>query len=137
MLVAVLLIAATGLTTAAWHAGRPQTDGSAEMRMMAPARLTGLHLSTVPAEVAVHYRFAAKHQMTYRHLPCYCGCATLLRHRNLLDCFVAADGSGWDPHAAGCVVCQDESAIVRRLLDRKLPDREIRSRVVEMYESPI
>jgi hypothetical protein len=136
-LVAVLLIAATGVTTAAWHANQPHKEDPAVMGGMVPRHPAGLDLSTVSAEIASHYRFAAGHEGTYRDVPCYCGCVSTLGHRDLLDCFVARDRSGWDPHAAGCVVCQDESQIVQRLLDRELSDGEIRSHIEEQYESPI
>jgi hypothetical protein len=48
---------------------------------------------------------------------------------------VAADGTGWDSHAAGCAVCIDESKIVRRLLARGLSPPAIRDEIVGRYET--
>ena len=76
-----------------------------------------LDLDTVDHAVAEHYRFAEAHPDVYEEVPCFCGCEDFLDHRHLGDCFVLADGSGYEPHAAGCGVCIAESAMVRDLLE--------------------
>ncbi|HSJ50422.1 MAG TPA: PCYCGC motif-containing (lipo)protein [Actinomycetota bacterium] len=92
----------------------------------------GLDLLTLPAPVAEHYLAAADHPNAYSEVPCFCGCEAMLDHRSLLDCFVRPAG-GWEPHAAGCVVCLDESVMVRSMLARGSPISEIRSTVVDAY----
>jgi hypothetical protein len=96
----------------------------------------GLDLATVPKPIADHYRFAADHLSLYADVPCYCGCDVTLGHRSLADCFVRADGAGWDPHAAGCAVCTDESTIVRHLEARGRSPDQIRSAVIARYAAP-
>lgn len=83
-----------------------------------PARggVAPLDLGTVSAGVAAHFRLAAAHLEEYRQVPCWCGCQQFLGHRNLADCFVRADGRGWEAHAAGCGVCLGEAAIAERML---------------------
>ena len=75
-----------------------------------------LDLSTVSAPIAAHYRYAKAHMSDYQQIPCWCGCQQFLGHHNLADCFVRADGKGWEAHAAGCGVCNGEAAIAERML---------------------
>lgn len=92
----------------------------------------GLDLRTVPASVAGHYHAAAEHPGVYAEVPCFCGCEAMLEHRSLLDCFVRPQG-GWEPHAAGCAVCLDESVMLRSMFARGLPTDEIRAEIVDAY----
>jgi hypothetical protein len=94
-----------------------------------------LDLAAVPGSIAVDYRAAAAHAETYQQVPCFCGCEDFLGHRQLLDCFVRADGGGWDAHAAGCWVCLAESVTVRQLLDRAVDADTIRTLVVSQFGS--
>jgi hypothetical protein len=135
LIVAAALVAAVGVGTAAWHAGQPHGGESHATR--AAFVMTGLDLTTVSPDIGSHYHFASRHQTTYRDIPCYCGCASLLSHRHLADCFLLPSGEGWEPHASGCDVCITESTMVRRMLGRGLRDAEIRDRVVAQYESPL
>ena len=136
LIVAAALVATVGVGTAAWHAGQPHGGGESQASRAAFA-MAGLDLTTVSPDIASHYRFASRHQTTYRNIPCYCGCASLLGHRHLADCFLLPGGDGWEPHASGCEVCITESTMVRRMLGRGLSDHEIHDRVVARYESPV
>lgn len=101
-------------------------------RVMATTVDEGLDLLTVPASVAGHYHAAAGHPGAYAEVPCFCGCEAMLGHRSLLDCFVRPEG-GWEPHAAGCVVCLDESEMLRTVLAGGSPPGEIRAAIVDAY----
>ena len=93
-----------------------------------------LDLNTVSAQVAGHYHFASAHRSMYETVPCFCGCDAMLGHRSLLDCFVRADGAGWDAHASGCAVCIDESQMVQRMLGRGVPPESIPGVIIDRYE---
>ena len=94
-----------------------------------------LELASVPAGIADHYRHAAAHEDVYRQIPCYCGCEEFLDHRNLADCFVRANGGGWEAHAAGCGVCIGEAATAHRLLDQGSSPAEVRAAVIAQFGS--
>ena len=130
---AALIVAAAGVGSGLYKA---MDHTAAASTPQAESDMTdGFSLMDAPADVRLHYRFAGNHRDTYRQIPCYCGCDSFLGHRSLEDCFVAADGVGWDPHAAGCGVCIDESSIVRRLLARGLSPPAIRDEIVDRYET--
>lgn len=76
-----------------------------------------LDLADVSDAVATHYDAARQLADVYEEVRCYCGCEDFLAHRDLLDCFVRADGAGWDAHASRCGVCIAESTAVRELVD--------------------
>lgn len=66
-------------------------------------------------------------------LPCYCGCVGLTpAHRSLYDCFVRPDGA-YEPHAAGCMTCQDEALDAQRWTREGLAAAEVRRRVDAAY----
>ena len=94
-----------------------------------------LDLDSVTPEIATHYTFAEAHHDEYVQIPCYCGCEEFLDHRNLYDCFVRADGNGWDAHAAGCGVCIGESSTARRLVRAGEDPAAVRDAVVEQFGS--
>jgi hypothetical protein len=98
-----------------------------------PIDTAPLDLATVADPIAVHYRAAEADPVTYREVPCYCGCEEFLGHRHLYDCFVRADGRGWDTHAAGCGICIAESITVQALLDDGLDAPAIRDAVITQY----
>jgi hypothetical protein len=130
--VAALIVVLAGVGSGlyqAMHHSAPAPTSRAHSRIA-----DGFSLMDSPAAVRVHYRFAGNHRDTYRQIPCYCGCDSFLAHRSLEDCFVAADGTGWDRHAAGCAVCIEESSIVRRLIARGLSPPAIRNQVIDRYE---
>ncbi|HSP02721.1 MAG TPA: PCYCGC motif-containing (lipo)protein [Acidimicrobiales bacterium] len=92
-----------------------------------------LELAAVPSEVAGHYHAARDLAEVYQEVPCYCGCEEFLAHRDLYDCFVRADGQGWEAHAAGCGVCIAESALVRDLTETGTPVDDIPAAVIDRF----
>jgi len=108
-LAVVLLMGIGGLIGYALHSG----DRSSAT--MTP-KDHGMMLDSLPTDVAAHYEFAAAHEGDYERMICYCGCQDSLGHDDLLDCFVRPTG-GWEPHASGCVVCIQESEMVRHMLE--------------------
>ena len=110
---AALMIAVTVIAVIVAGSGGAQSrsDATSTHGMVAP-----LELSTVSTPIAAHYRYAKAHITEYQQIPCWCGCQQFLAHRNLADCFVRADGKGWEAHAAGCGVCNGEAAIAERML---------------------
>lgn len=114
-LVALMLAGAVVIVTACAPNGTQEPiarDGHVALGLAVPA----LHLDDVPANIAAHDELADANRDLYDEVPCYCGCEKSIGHRNLTDCFVRSDGTGWDAHAAGCAVCIDESIAVRRLM---------------------
>jgi len=99
----------------------------------APTHVAPLELASVSTDIAGHYRAAAELADVYREAPCYCGCEEFLDHRDLYDCFVRADGQGWETHAAGCGVCIAESTFVRDLTDAGTPAGDIPAAVIDRF----
>jgi hypothetical protein len=89
-------------------------------------------LSTLPADTADLYRYAAGHSSQFTQIPCYCGCDRTLGHRNLEDCFVTADGS-WDAHASGCAVCTVEASSARTLIAAGTETDVVRQTIIDLY----
>jgi hypothetical protein len=115
--------------------GTDSTSGSAASAAggHGPAAIVPLDLASVPPAIAEHYHFAAAHEDELRHVPCFCGCEEFLGHRDLYDCFVHADGAGWDTHAAGCGVCIAEAITARHLLEAGRSPTEVRDAVIEQF----
>jgi hypothetical protein len=98
-----------------------------------PTAVAPLDLESVSPGIAEHYRFAAAHEDELRQVPCFCGCEEFLGHSDLYDCFVRADGAGWDAHAAGCGVCIGEAITARQLLDTGSTPGQVRDAVIEQF----
>lgn len=133
---AIVLVVTGGLAGAAMgtHGGTGMSTGStAATATEAAAAPMAFMLDGVPMDVAAHYHFAAAHPNAYGMIPCFCGCAATLDHRSLHDCFVRADGGGWEVHASGCAVCIDESTTARRMLRQGRPKAEVRDAVLADY----
>lgn len=88
-----------------------------------------LDLSTVSDQLAGHYRYAQAHMTDYAQIPCWCGCQQFLGHRNLADCFVRADGQGFEAHAAGCGVCNGEAVIAEQMLGQGHSPADVKATV--------
>lgn len=125
--VAVLVVAAGA---AALVAATGDGDDATEHAMAAAAPL---ELASVSDEVAGHYRYAEAHPAELSEIPCFCGCEEFLAHQNLYDCFIRADGQGYDSHAAGCGVCIGEAAAASQLLDGGLSATDVAARIVEQF----
>jgi hypothetical protein len=96
------------------HAARVVPAAAPVTAMVAPDGV--LDLTTVAAATATEYRFAAGHRGEYAQLRCWCGCVDAFAHRSLEECFVRADGRGWEAHGAGCGVCLGEATQARQQL---------------------
>lgn len=92
-----------------------------------------LELASVAEATAVHYLAARADPATYQEVPCFCGCDEFLGHRHLYDCFVRADGQGWDTHAASCGICIAESITVQELLGEGRDIPTVRDTVIDQY----
>jgi hypothetical protein len=108
-------------------------DGNSSSDARPPAPVAPLDLSSVSPEIAELYRFAADHEDELSQIPCFCGCEKFLGHRHLYDCFVRADGAGWDAHAVGCGVCIGEAVTARQLLDDGLEPSAVREGVIAEF----
>lgn len=112
----------------------PTIAAFAPMIEVSPGGVVAPH--SVPEAIAVHYRAAHAHAETFAAVPCYCGCAEMLDHRSLLDCFQRPDGEGWEAHALGCGVCIGEAAQVQELIAAGLPDGDIERAVTLEWGDP-
>jgi hypothetical protein len=102
-------------------------------RSTEPAGAAPLDLASIPHQIAGHYHAARDLADTYGQVPCFCGCEEFLGHRKLYDCFVRADGPGWEAHAAGCGVCIAESTTVRDLTGAGSDPTAIATAVIDRY----
>lgn len=122
-----------GLYGGAIAAVRSTLPGPQTAMPLAGADAPPLDLTTVTASVAGQYRYAGDHADHFSDIPCYCGCDAFLGHRSLADCFVRADGAGWDVHAAGCAICLAEAADARRMFERGRDPAAVRGAIVDTY----
>jgi hypothetical protein len=139
--VAVLLIvagAAVGVTMGMRGGTHTMMWGGPDARVETGAAETaaGFQLDGMASHMVAHYEFARANPQVYEQIPCYCGCQSMLGHRNLEDCFVTPDGA-WESHASGCQVCIDESQMVMRMMGRGMGMGMMHDRIVAAYESPI
>lgn len=135
VIVAMLATAFFG-TFALAHASRPQmAQGVATATTDAAEGDAGADFSPeiLTPTVGAFYLHAAEHPDVYQQVPCYCGCASFADHANLSDCFVRPDTGAWDPHAAGCGICQEEAAVVRQLLDDGRSAAEVRAAIIKRF----
>ncbi len=88
--------------------------------------------STSPRSVQA-YRVALAQPALLSTLACYCGCVAYAPpHRSLLDCFLKP-GGGFEAHAAGCTVCQDEALEARALTSEGRTPAEVRRRIDTLF----
>ncbi|GIU99426.1 MAG: hypothetical protein KatS3mg014_1042 [Actinomycetota bacterium] len=131
------LAAAPGGTGHVTWGGSRALGGPTGLPTSAPGEPAGggFSLEGLPPEVAAQYAFARRHADVYARIPCFCGCAQMLGHRNLADCFVTPAGT-WESHAAGCAVCLGESEIVMRMMGRGMGPPMMRDRIVARFGGP-
>lgn len=66
-------------------------------------------------------------------MPCYCGCATLLKpHKDLYDCFFNEDGT-YNDHAASCDLCGKIALDVQKMYKEGKDLRTIRATIDSTY----
>jgi Protein of unknown function with PCYCGC motif len=129
LITGVSVISAAAVIAAALVVGTRHMSASSTQKGALPP----MDMASVPANIAGNYEFAAQHLALYAQVPCYCGCHSSLGHRGLQDCFVKADGSGWESHASGCGVCIQESEMVRTLVAKGRSPTEIRDAVIAKF----
>lgn len=89
------------------------------------------------------YESAVEMQDKLQYLPCYCGCGmgemehrgnTVPKMTSLKDCFIKADGSGFEDHAAmdcgGCVSTANDAA---EMIRSGMPLIEVRKAIDSKY----
>lgn len=131
LVVTLLLVA--GVAVAIGITAGSDAPGNAAGDM--PQMATPLDLASVSPNVAAHYRYVKAHQDAYSQIPCFCGCDKSLGHRSLRDCYIQADGAGWEAHASGCGVCVAESVTARRLLNGGRDPTAVREAVIAEFGS--
>jgi hypothetical protein len=129
LVVAAAVIVAGGLIGVGMRAQGPS---SMDPRVPMASGDDVFTLANLPAHIGGHYHAAREARKAYQAVPCFCGCEATLGHRNLYECFVTLEGA-WEPHAAGCAVCIDESERLQRMRQRGLPHDAIRERIVNAF----
>lgn len=109
-------------------------DGSAEESEHSSEAV--VDLAELDPAIAANYRYGAAHQDHFAAIDCYCGCVEFLGHRNLADCFVTATGA-YEPHAAGCGVCNGEATLARSLLEEDIALAEVVRQVDAVYGTTV
>jgi len=134
--VAVLLMVAAGVVgvTIGMRGGTHWMMGGREAASapVMAAAAEGFQLDMVPAPMVQHYELARANPDIYSQVPCFCGCAEMLGHRNLEDCFVTPDGA-WESHASGCQICIQESQILMRMMGRGVSVGLMADRVIAEF----
>ena len=132
-MIAVVVAVTVTVVVIATAGGSDARHASASTASTAHGAVAPLDLSTVSAQLAGHYRYAQAHMTDYRQIPCWCGCEQFLGHRNLADCFVRADGQGFEAHAAGCGVCNGEAAIAEQMLGQGHSPADVKATVDSQF----
>lgn len=84
------------------------------------------------------YLLAAKYPSVLASVPCYCGCASEVGHKNNLNCFVDKMGSNnavqeWDQHGITCDICVDIANDAVQMHESGKNPKEIYSLIKEKY----
>lgn len=130
VMVAVALVAILGIAAVTRSTPSP---APAAVAMAMPSAAGTVDVTTLAPDVAGQYRYVAAHAAEFAQVPCFCGCEQSFGHRNLADCFLRADGAGFDSHAAGCGVCLGEATVTHDLLDNGLPPSSAADAVTRQY----
>ncbi|MEH7236473.1 PCYCGC motif-containing (lipo)protein [Bacillus sp. JJ1562] len=88
-------------------------------------------------EMVTIYKAAAMHQDLLESMPCYCGCADSVGHRDNYDCFVhenKGDAIVWDDHGTKCMVCLEIAATAVMEYSKGKSPSEIRGMIDETYK---
>ncbi|MFB9988240.1 PCYCGC motif-containing (lipo)protein [Bacillus benzoevorans] len=95
-------------------------------------------LKEKPEEMQLIYAAAANHQELLESIPCYCGCADSIGHKDNYDCFVNENKENgavvWDDHGTKCGICQDIAAQSIQEYENGKDIKEIRSIIDEQYK---
>lgn len=126
-----LVIAAAAIVALACGGNDPVSSGRDEGRAPAPAAAV-TDRSAVPEAALPVYRFIEANQSLAVRLPCYCGCGETEGHRSLRECFLTDRGT-YNPHGAGCAICQGEAQDAQTMLAQGLDAGTIRARIIERW----
>jgi len=129
-----LLVAGGGavLHAAPAFAGTPPTPTITAPPGVLPAAVVERGASTVAA-----YRAALQYPDALAAVPCTCGCAASLGHRNNEECYVAgvnADGSVvFSSHALDCAICKAITADVVNGVQQGMSGPQLHDLIVAHY----
>lgn len=95
-------------------------------------------LKEKPEEMQLIYAAAANHKELLENIPCYCGCADSVGHKDNYDCFVHENKENgavvWDDHGTKCGICQEIAVqSIKEYQDGK-DIKEIRTIIDEQYK---
>nr|WP_148361277.1 PCYCGC motif-containing (lipo)protein [Bacillus timonensis] len=94
-------------------------------------------LDDKPEEMVTIYQAAAMHKDLLETMPCYCGCADSVGHRDNYDCFVhdnKGDAVVWDDHGTKCNVCLEIATTAVLEFSKGKTPTEIRAMIDETYK---
>ncbi len=132
VLLALMLAGGAVLHAAPAFAGAPLTPTITAPPGVLPAAVVERGPSTVAA-----YRAALEYPDALAAVPCTCGCAASLGHRNNEDCYVAGindDGSVvFASHALDCAICKAITADVVAGVQRGLSGSQLHDLSVARY----
>jgi hypothetical protein len=80
--------------------------------------------TSAATEAAYHY--AMSHPEVVAWMPCYCGCDAM-EHRSNLDCYLKANGAGFEEHASYCGICVDITLKAKELVAQGKSLLEVRT----------
>lgn len=94
------------------------------------SKLTGKDLE----RATIYYKGAMEHYDSYKHIPCYCGCAIYTtKHMNLSECYIKekmSDGSMvFTDHSVTCSLCQEGAKMTLEGLAQNTPLKDIRANI--------
>ncbi|MFT4414111.1 PCYCGC motif-containing (lipo)protein [Fredinandcohnia humi] len=94
-------------------------------------------LDSKPDEMVTIYKAAAAHEDLLKNIPCYCGCADSVGHKDSYDCFVHERKEKtivWDDHGTKCGVCMEIAATSILEYQNGKSITEIRNLIDETYK---
>lgn len=133
---ALLIVGAGIVGVSMGMSGGHAMMGGAPMPGVQRAAPVGFQLDGLPTDIVENYVFARANPGVYEQIPCFCGCESMLAHRNLEDCFVTPDGL-WESHASGCRICVEESQMVMRMMGRGVAPDAIRQGIIAEFGGSI
>ena len=95
-------------------------------------------LKEKPVEMQLIYASVPEHKELLESMPCYCGCADSVGHKDNYDCFVNENKENgavvWDDHGTKCGVCLDIAAQSIQDYKNGKDIKEIRTTIDEQYK---
>ena len=136
-LAVVVLLALVVVGATAVLALRPGTGDAPPPTMIAPAGELPDAVRARDAWTVAAYQAAIRYPSALAAVPCTCGCAASLGHRNNEDCYVAGvndDGSVvFTSHALECAICKAITADVVDGVQQGMSGRQLHDLIVARY----